>query len=106
MTQALRHAGFNLDPPVVQAMMNRHDPDNNNQMSLDEFIRMCLFLQSCVRTFSAFDAQRTGRITLDFGQVSRLGAVSKTTSRFTAVMVVGGVACSSSTQILHNAWLV
>uniref|UniRef100_A0A7S0X1H2 EF-hand domain-containing protein n=1 Tax=Chlamydomonas leiostraca TaxID=1034604 RepID=A0A7S0X1H2_9CHLO len=68
VNQALRHAGFNLDPPVVQAMMSRHDPDNNNQMSLDEFIRMCLFLQSCVRTFSAFDAQRTGRITLDFGQ--------------------------------------
>lgn len=62
------HAGFNLDPPVVTAMMTRHDPDNNKAMSLDEFIRMCLFLQSCVRTFTAFDPQRTGRVTLDFGQ--------------------------------------
>mmetsp|Transcript_22569 Transcript_22569/g.62344 ORF Transcript_22569/g.62344 Transcript_22569/m.62344 type:complete len:219 (-) Transcript_22569:946-1602(-) len=66
--QALKHAGFTLDPPVVQAMMHRHDPDNDTHMKLDDFIRMCLFLQSCVRTFSAFDAQRTGRITLDFGQ--------------------------------------
>ncbi|KAF5834194.1 hypothetical protein DUNSADRAFT_9224 [Dunaliella salina] len=66
--QALKHAGFTLDPPVVQAMMHRHDPDNDTHMKLDDFIRMCLFLQSCVRTFGAFDAQRTGRITLDFGQ--------------------------------------
>jgi len=33
----------------------------------------CLFLQSCVRTFGAFDAQRSGRISLDFGQVCGYG---------------------------------
>lgn len=33
-------AGFTLDPPVVQAMMHRHDPDNDSRMSLDDFIRM------------------------------------------------------------------
>ncbi len=49
-------------------MMSRHDPDNSGTLSLDEYIRMCLFLQSCVRTFTAFDQQRTGRITLDFNQ--------------------------------------
>jgi hypothetical protein len=107
---------------VVQAMMNRHDANNNQNMSLDEFIRMyvrgrkgithslhcqyacacvctevvgitgqvvklhtyhftganvlvcrCLFLQSCVRTFTAFDSNRTGRISLDFGQVRLAG---------------------------------
>eukprot|EP00967_Tisochrysis_lutea_P031327 scaffold36898_cov21-Tisochrysis_lutea.AAC.2 len=38
----------------------------------------CLFLQSCVRTFSAFDAQRTGRITLDFGQVGKQERIYET----------------------------
>ncbi|PNW85918.1 hypothetical protein CHLRE_03g200050v5 [Chlamydomonas reinhardtii] len=66
--QALNHAGFRLDPPVLAAMMSRHDPDNSGTLSLDEYIRMCLFLQSCVRTFTAFDQQRTGKITLDFNQ--------------------------------------
>ncbi len=61
-------AGFRLDPPVLQSMMARHDPDNSGTLSLDEYIRMCLFLQSCVRTFTAFDAQRTGRVVMDFNQ--------------------------------------
>ncbi|GAX72750.1 hypothetical protein CEUSTIGMA_g206.t1 [Chlamydomonas eustigma] len=68
LVQALRHAGFSMDPPVVQAMFKRHDPDNSSSLSLDEYIRMCLFLQSCVRTFGAFDSQRAGKINLDFNQ--------------------------------------
>lgn len=68
VVKALQHAGFTMDPPVVQAMFKKHDPNNSNTLSLDEFIRLCLFLQSCVRTFGAFDAQRTGRVTLDFNQ--------------------------------------
>lgn len=71
VVDALRHAGFSLDPPgkqsqelqilqvlhkeynaqhgmpsanivstVVQAMVNRHDVNNTQTMSLDEFIRM------------------------------------------------------------------
>lgn len=31
---------------------------------------MSVFLQGAGRTFHAFDAQRTGRITLDFSQAS------------------------------------
>ncbi len=60
--------GFQLDEPVLAAMMSRHDPDNSGTLTLDEYIRMCLFLQSCVRTFTAFDPQRTGQIRLDFNQ--------------------------------------
>lgn len=66
--QALQHAGFNLDQPVLYSMMQKYDPDVSGTLTLDEYIRMCLFLQSCVRTFSAFDAQRQGRITMDFNQ--------------------------------------
>lgn len=35
----------------------RHDPDKKGAMSMSEFIRLTLFLQSCVRSFSAFDPQ-------------------------------------------------
>eukprot|EP00983_Pelagomonas_calceolata_P101123 1158657-Pelagomonas_calceolata.AAC.1 len=35
-------------------------------------------VMSCVRTFSAFDAQRTGRITLDFGQVGKQERIYET----------------------------
>ena len=35
---------------------------------LPEYIGMTLFLQSAAATFTAFDAQRSGRITLDFNQ--------------------------------------
>ena len=38
-----------MDPPVIKVIFRRHDPDNTNSLSLDEYIRMCLFLQSCVR---------------------------------------------------------
>lgn len=48
--------------------MQKFDPDNNKTMSLDEFIRACLFLQTAARTFSAFDAQRRGSITVNFSQ--------------------------------------
>ncbi|KAG1662375.1 hypothetical protein FOA52_006637 [Chlamydomonas sp. UWO 241] len=71
---ALKHAGFHMDPPVVQAMFKRHDPNNTNTLSLDEYIRLCLFLQSCVRTFGAFDTGRSGRITLDFNQFVYAGS--------------------------------
>ncbi|KIZ06329.1 Peflin [Monoraphidium neglectum] len=57
---ALRQAGFNLDPPAVAALIDRYDPDNNKQLSLDEYIRACLFLQTGTRTFAAFDPHRTG----------------------------------------------
>ena len=68
LTEALKHAGFALDPPVIAAIVKRHDHQNTQQMKLDEYIRMCLFLQSCVRAFGAFDTQRTGKVTLDFNQ--------------------------------------
>ncbi len=37
-------------------------------MDLTEFIAMTLFLQSANATFTAFDQQRMGRVTLDYNQ--------------------------------------
>uniref|UniRef100_A0A7S0RDI4 EF-hand domain-containing protein n=1 Tax=Chlamydomonas leiostraca TaxID=1034604 RepID=A0A7S0RDI4_9CHLO len=66
--RALQHAGFQLDDAVVQVMMKKHDPDRSGSMSLPEFIKMTLFLQSCVRAFSAFDPQRRGKVEFTFPQ--------------------------------------
>eukprot|EP00879_Flechtneria_rotunda_P002386 GHRR01002582.1.p1 GENE.GHRR01002582.1~~GHRR01002582.1.p1 ORF type:complete len:169 (+),score=42.16 GHRR01002582.1:192-698(+) len=68
VTNALRQAGFNLDPPAMMAMIGKFDPDNSGSLSLDEYIRACLFLQTAARTFGAFDPQRTGQIHLSFNQ--------------------------------------
>jgi hypothetical protein len=34
------------------------DTDNGGSLSLDEYIRSCLFLQTAARTFGAFDQAR------------------------------------------------
>lgn len=53
--------------------------DNNNDYSTpvtsSRCCHRCLFLQSCVRTFTAFDPSHSGRITIDFGQVRAVGAL-------------------------------
>lgn len=49
-------------------MVRAFDPDRNGQLGLAEFIAMTLFLKSAAATFSAFDPQSEGRISLDFNQ--------------------------------------
>lgn len=66
--QALSSAGFQLDQPAFMALFQAFDPDKSHALSLPEYIGMTLFLQSATATFTAFDAQRSGRITLDFNQ--------------------------------------
>lgn len=65
---ALKQAGFQLDRPAFEQLFRTFDPDNNNQLSLAEFMAMTVFLQSCSLTFQAFDDRRTGRINVDFSQ--------------------------------------
>lgn len=66
--QALHQAGFQLDQPAMMAMISKFDPDNSMSLSLDEYIRSCLFLQTSARVFGAFDSQRTGQVHLSFNQ--------------------------------------
>lgn len=68
MHSALTHAGFRLDGPAFDCVFTTFDPDSTGTLSLAEFIGMSVFLQACSLTFSAFDASKTGRVTLDFSQ--------------------------------------
>ncbi len=46
--------------------MTKYDPDGSGTLSLDEYLRACLFLKTTRRTFDAYDRQRTGSITLTY----------------------------------------
>lgn len=65
---ALQAAGFSLDQPALEALVRRSDQDGSGNLTLDEYIRTCLLLQTAVRTFSAFDFNRQGSINLTFNQ--------------------------------------
>lgn len=64
--QALVHSGFELDTPAFEALFKAFDPDRNGQLGLAEYIALAAFLRSASATFTAFDAQQRGEITLDF----------------------------------------
>ncbi|KAL4424609.1 hypothetical protein ABPG77_002227 [Micractinium sp. CCAP 211/92] len=68
--KAVAHAGYRLEGPAFDALFKSFDPDRTGTLCLAEFMAMSVFLQGAGRTFHAFDAQRTGRITLDFSQAS------------------------------------
>lgn len=65
---ALTQAGFRLEQPAFECVFATFDPDSTNTLSLAEFMGLSVFLQSCSLTFQAFDAHRSGRVTLDFSQ--------------------------------------
>lgn len=60
--------GYKLDGPAFHTLFNAYNPERNGTMDLTEFIAMTLFLQSANATFTAFDQQRMGRVTLDYNQ--------------------------------------
>lgn len=75
--RALHHAGFgHVDEGAVKSSCQAFDPDRSNNLSLDQYIAMTLFLIGAKKAFEAFDTNRSGRITLDFNQF--VYAASKT----------------------------
>ncbi|CAL8468820.1 g8361 [Coccomyxa elongata] len=66
--RSLQAQGNRLDGPAFHTLFNAYNPERNGTMDLTEFIAMTLFLQSANATFTAFDQQRTGRVTLDYNQ--------------------------------------
>lgn len=66
--QALTAAGFHLDQHAFEALFGAYDPDRSQSLGLPEYMGMSVFLKHTANMFRAFDAQRTGRITLDYNQ--------------------------------------
>lgn len=57
-----------MDAPAFEALFTVYDPDRSGSTDIAEFVAMNIFLRSAQATFQAFDAQRQGRITLDYNQ--------------------------------------
>ncbi|QDZ24869.1 hypothetical protein HOP50_15g74120 [Chloropicon primus] len=66
--QAISQKGYQLDDTAFYTCCKSFDPDRTGDMGIPEYIALSLFLLSARNTFAAFDFQRTGVITLNFGQ--------------------------------------
>ncbi|XVF86315.1 hypothetical protein PTKIN_Ptkin18bG0029700 [Pterospermum kingtungense] len=65
---ALNKIGFSLDSPAFYTACESFDKKKNGRFQLDDFISLCIFLQSARNLFNAFDTAKQGRVTLDLNQ--------------------------------------
>ncbi|KDO68311.1 hypothetical protein CISIN_1g030933mg [Citrus sinensis] len=66
--EALVKIGFSLDSPAFYTVCESFDQNKNGRLRLDDFISLCIFLQSARNLFNSFDTAKQGRITLDLNQ--------------------------------------
>ncbi|MCO5572297.1 hypothetical protein L7F22_026050 [Adiantum nelumboides] len=68
ITMALQETGYSLDQPAFYTACQSFDPNKLGKFRLDDYISLCIFLQSARNLFGAFDTKREGRVALDFNQ--------------------------------------
>lgn len=66
--EALAKLGFSLDSPALYTVCESFDKNKMGMVRLDEFISLCIFVQSARNLFNSFDTTKQGRVTLDFNQ--------------------------------------
>ncbi|XP_044491033.1 sorcin-like [Mangifera indica] len=66
--EALVKIGFSLDSPAFYTVCESFDKKRNGRLRLDDFISLCIFLQSARNLFNSFDTAKQGRVTLDLNQ--------------------------------------
>ncbi|XP_010242886.1 PREDICTED: sorcin-like [Nelumbo nucifera] len=66
--EALMKVGFSLDSPAFYTVCESFDQKKNGRFRLDDFIALCIFLQSARNLFNSFDTAKQGRVTLDLNQ--------------------------------------
>lgn len=66
--EALVKIGFSLDSPAFYTVCESFDQNKMGMVRLDNFISLCIFVQSARNLFSSFDTTKQGRVTLDFNQ--------------------------------------
>ncbi|MCO5607051.1 hypothetical protein L7F22_061243 [Adiantum nelumboides] len=65
---ALQEIGYSLDQPAFYTACQSFDPNKLGKFRLDDYISLCIFLQSARNLFGAFDTKKAGRVALDFNQ--------------------------------------
>ncbi|XP_062175907.1 uncharacterized protein LOC133880951 [Alnus glutinosa] len=68
VNEALVKIGFSLDSPAFYTVCESFDQKKNGRFRLDNFISLCIFLQSARNLFNSFDTAKQGRVTLDLNQ--------------------------------------
>ncbi|KAK9286057.1 hypothetical protein L1049_014436 [Liquidambar formosana] len=66
--EALVKIGFSLDTPAFYSVCESFDQKKNGRFRLDDFISLCIFVQSSRNLFNSFDTAKQGRVTLDLNQ--------------------------------------
>ncbi|KAL6494877.1 hypothetical protein OROGR_031677 [Orobanche gracilis] len=66
--EALVKIGFSLDSPAFYTACESFDQSRSGKLRLDDFISLCIFVQSARNLFNSFDTSKAGRVTLDFNQ--------------------------------------
>ena len=64
----MQASGFQLEQQAFYEACKAYDIEKRGQFDLLEYIGMQVFLHNSRKVFAAFDAQRTGVISLDFSK--------------------------------------
>nr|CAI5835050.1 unnamed protein product [Callosobruchus analis] len=66
LSMAFQQMGFRFSEDFIKYLINRADLKNHKQISVDQFITVCVQIQRFTEAFKAKDAERNGVITLGF----------------------------------------
>ncbi|XP_030383887.1 peflin-like [Scaptodrosophila lebanonensis] len=64
--QAFTQMGFRLTPNFIQFLVKKSDPQNHKEISVDQFIVLCIQMQRFTEAFRQRDTQQNGTITIGF----------------------------------------
>lgn len=66
LAQALSQMGFRFSQQFIQFLLSINDPQNRKEISVDQFIILCVKVQRFTDVFRQRDTQQQGVITIGF----------------------------------------
>ncbi|XP_064549065.1 peflin [Drosophila montana] len=66
LTQAFTQMGFRFTPEFINFLVKKSDPQNHKEVSVDQFIVLCVQVQRFTEAFRQRDTQQNGTITIAF----------------------------------------
>lgn len=66
LAQALSQMGFRFSQQFIQFLITVYDPHTHREVSVDQFIVLCVKIQRFTDAFRQRDAQQQGTITIGF----------------------------------------
>ncbi|KAJ0489892.1 putative EF-hand domain pair protein [Helianthus annuus] len=66
--EALLKLDISMDSPAFYTVCESFDKEKKGKFRLDDFMSLCIFVQSARNLFNSFDTSKQGRVTLDLNQ--------------------------------------